>query len=519
MNDEMQRISQAKSAEVAGLSRSEFLTALARFDVSPFQYDADEIVAEIILKASYTLRYFLERPELIIYLVYDAPHKVGYWIWVQDYIRNDLDPTWKKQTTATIRIPLSNRFDSDAVEKTSQRVLKSHKQAKWLTAIETTQSPYFKYGLEFTEQGISVNLSERYLGALDDHPIIISGTFKFDQSSNGQLARQAFERAIKTGAPAEIDSRFFEGFDMSNVAPELLAHLGEQFITTKITMGSAASNEGFIARISVLDQESCTIADIPYIDFRVSQAGTEETTYSNEKQAFPLTIQWRLNVREKTSLISFKSDFAKLNIVQIRDILKIRRAFSEGTWFQITNLTTGFSVKDELPKHLEFGLEAFERIINDLAFIQEKTNQVIRWTREITVAEVEILNQVVTILRTGQLIEKAKTVNFAVDKIVAQDLANLYTENEQIKLRFDQPDHSVNLLGTEISLGAVSIVLPNARPAQATLQVFQELNKLSDNEIVGIDLDIEEPGILVYYHEWLPKPETESKVDTGNETI
>jgi hypothetical protein len=175
--------------------------------------------------------------------------------------------------------------------------------------------------------------------------------------------------------------------------------------------------------------------------------------------------------------------------------------------------------EDELPKHLEFGLEAFERIINDLAFIQEKTNQVIRWTREITVAEVEILNQVVTILRTGQLIEKAKTVNFAVDKIVAQDLANLYTENEQIKLRFDQPDHSVNLLGTEISLGAVSIVLPNARPAQATLQVFQELNKLSDNEIVGIDLDIEEPGILVYYHEWLPKPETESKVDTGNETI
>jgi predicted HTH domain antitoxin len=45
---EMHRISQAKAAEVAGLSRSEFLTALARFDVSPFQYDADEIVAEVV---------------------------------------------------------------------------------------------------------------------------------------------------------------------------------------------------------------------------------------------------------------------------------------------------------------------------------------------------------------------------------------------------------------------------------------------------------------------------------------
>ena len=44
---EMHRISQAKAAEIAGLSRSEFLMALARFDVSPFQYDADEIVAEV----------------------------------------------------------------------------------------------------------------------------------------------------------------------------------------------------------------------------------------------------------------------------------------------------------------------------------------------------------------------------------------------------------------------------------------------------------------------------------------
>jgi predicted HTH domain antitoxin len=45
---EMGRLSQAKAAEVAGLPRSKFLTALARFGVSPFQYDADEIVAEVV---------------------------------------------------------------------------------------------------------------------------------------------------------------------------------------------------------------------------------------------------------------------------------------------------------------------------------------------------------------------------------------------------------------------------------------------------------------------------------------
>ena len=44
---EMQQISQGKAAEIAGLSRSEFLTALdtlVHFIVSSLQYDADDVV-------------------------------------------------------------------------------------------------------------------------------------------------------------------------------------------------------------------------------------------------------------------------------------------------------------------------------------------------------------------------------------------------------------------------------------------------------------------------------------------
>jgi predicted HTH domain antitoxin len=40
-------ISQSKAAEIAGLSRAEFINALNQFKVSPFQYNADEIVAEV----------------------------------------------------------------------------------------------------------------------------------------------------------------------------------------------------------------------------------------------------------------------------------------------------------------------------------------------------------------------------------------------------------------------------------------------------------------------------------------
>ena len=43
---EMRTISQAKAAEIAGISRAEFLTALGKFNVSPFQYAAEEVILE-----------------------------------------------------------------------------------------------------------------------------------------------------------------------------------------------------------------------------------------------------------------------------------------------------------------------------------------------------------------------------------------------------------------------------------------------------------------------------------------
>ena len=43
---EMGVVSQEKAAEIAGISREDFLMALARFKVSPFQYSAEEVLRE-----------------------------------------------------------------------------------------------------------------------------------------------------------------------------------------------------------------------------------------------------------------------------------------------------------------------------------------------------------------------------------------------------------------------------------------------------------------------------------------
>lgn len=44
---EVARLSQGKAAELAGLSRSEFIDALSKYRVSPFQYSAPEVEREL----------------------------------------------------------------------------------------------------------------------------------------------------------------------------------------------------------------------------------------------------------------------------------------------------------------------------------------------------------------------------------------------------------------------------------------------------------------------------------------
>jgi predicted HTH domain antitoxin len=44
---EIGELSQGKAAEIAGLSRADFIDALSRFKVSPFQYTAEELAEEL----------------------------------------------------------------------------------------------------------------------------------------------------------------------------------------------------------------------------------------------------------------------------------------------------------------------------------------------------------------------------------------------------------------------------------------------------------------------------------------
>jgi len=454
-----------------------------------------------------TLAYFLERPKPIVYLVYDTKGKKGYWIWVQDYIRQSLKPDWRNQGTATIRIPVDRVFDENAVEEMALRASRYRERAKWLSAIEAARSPYFRYDLKVSEQAVTVNIWPRHPESLKDCPVQVTGTFKFDQADpEAKAALEALDRHFKTGEPVELDARFFEGFDIPEAFAGLLGH-EEGFRTTKIKMGAAKTDQRFTFKMTILDQEECILSEIPYIDARVVRAGTEEITLSNEEQNIPLKMRLRLNFKECTNSVSMRMDFAGLNVVQVREFLEIQRALAKGKWIVLTNLSTGLSDRSEIP---ETAISAPDEnlfiLINDLAFIQEKTEQVLQWPGQITVAEAQLAKKLVNILETGQSHELVTGFHCGVNKTVARRLVDAYGgEKEQEVVRFNVPNHTVNLLGTELSLGPLTIAMPNAKLSEGTLRRLNNLDQLPDGATVPVDFDVAKPGAFFFYHRWLPK--------------
>ena len=44
---ELELVSQGRAAEIAGLTRAEFITALGQYKVTPFQYTAEEVLEDL----------------------------------------------------------------------------------------------------------------------------------------------------------------------------------------------------------------------------------------------------------------------------------------------------------------------------------------------------------------------------------------------------------------------------------------------------------------------------------------
>lgn len=452
-----------------------------------------------------TLRYFLARSEQVIFLVYDAKSKIGYWIWIKDYITNELakNKNWKKQKTATVKIPKGNFFSEKSIGRIKTRVMKLHRQANLLSTIQTLNNPYVNYAVQFDGNNEIITFSPKYPGAEQDYPMIFDFKFKFDTSSGGQQAHQALQDAMKKGLPAEIDSKFIEDVEFPELlSPELFSH--EEFKPDKLLIMPINQNRAFSATVTILNQNEEILSHIPFVDFKEKRSGSDEIVFTNDNQKIPLKLSIALDHVKNTTNLSFRINFSNTNVFQTLEMLKFQKAVATGSWIQVSHSSTNtMLVKSEITKNLiSPPSDVLIDVAKNLHHIQEKTGQIIKWPEKISYDEKETIDEIVKIIDSG-FAYAGNFIGFGLKKEAAQKLLSSVSKDKRYHFRLDA-ERFVILFGQKIILGPVSIILLEAKLNNETVNKLSSLDKISDDDIVQIELEVEDPGIKIYHHKWLP---------------
>lgn len=458
------------------------------------------------------LNYYLNRPEPVIYLVYDAKNKKAYWVFIQDYMRTRPDNTWKKQDTFTIHIPVANIFDSDSIEEIRSKALQRHEHLRWLSASLTAHNPHYRYDFHNSKEGISITVHPRYAGAEKDKPLVFKGLFKFDDSEKGKELFEKYRESIRTGEPFLIDAQFIEGFDITETLPDLFAHI-DSFQIQSIEILPVVSEEKFAVTMVFLDEDKQPVATIPYVEFWKIKEGTEEITYSNERQQLPLRVMLRYNIIQKTLTIAIKAEFVGKNMSLIRDFLYLQQGVQRSCDVKLTNTLTGLSaysrLSNEITSLVNPELVAF---VEELAFVQEKLQQLIVWSGSITNRDIERSRQLKKALMTGVINEKRGSITLPMSARDARVWASQMSDiNVPFQLLFEGDNLGLSVMSTELILGEFRAHLPNVRFSEDTLAVLSSISNTPDEVAVDITIEIADPGINYTLFRWITSVTSDSK--------
>jgi len=79
-----------------------------------------------------TANYFFQRPEPVMYVVYDTQEDTAYWLWVKPYLKglDEMRPGWRERETVQIRVPRLNHLTPASVEEIAGYV-----QAWWAEVV------------------------------------------------------------------------------------------------------------------------------------------------------------------------------------------------------------------------------------------------------------------------------------------------------------------------------------------------------------------------------------------------
>ena len=382
----------------------------------------------------------------------------------------------------------------------SQRPLKVVEQAQ--QALDNA-SPYYRFEMRSIKPGVVVISAEpKYPGAGSRTPPCWATTLStFGNALKGRRHIAPLRTHIETGAPVTISKPYLQEVELPEPLVPLLDPESKGF--EMIAVGPAQTDQQLLVRM-LIECEGKVKATWEHIDFRCTQAGTEEATYD----AISIPWRFRLIFRKRQTQLSFTLSIAGTNAKRALEAARFAQALAEGGELKIESEETGLEIRRIPVKPGDFvapdlhWLQLFER----LALIQAKVRIPITVPdRGITQEDARAIFETASALETGRATLQINSGTFAMDREAALRMLQEGKNAETFALGFET-EEIADILGVKIPVGPVRLLCKRAYIADSDLEKLKaDIATAGEHDSVTIRFKpFEGCPLEVQYLKWLP---------------
>ena len=287
----------------------------------------------------------------------------------------------------------------------------------------------------------------------DQAPLTVKTVFSIPDDEDGMKIREQIKSHFETGAPLIIPKPYLKEFQMPESIMELMGQSSHEPQELRVTPNK--EERALPAKLKVeLDNGSLTVLD--YVEFDCTQAGTEEATFSNERQGMPWVFAFRLHPKTGHVGLEYRINYAG-PVKRVLEGLHFQKALHAAGQFCIEHADTGIEIARVPTMAGEGGAPdtPWITLVERLYLIQTKTEQPLSIPeRDIDDQEVSEILMVADLLEKGSLEIPADSVTFGLVPIDAPDLFRKVEESKCFPFAIKRHEQK-RILDTVVPIGVV----------------------------------------------------------------
>lgn len=365
---------------------------------------------------------------------------------------------------------------------------------------------HYRLQASITETGIEFSATEKFPGASAEKPINFKTVFTFPDTEEGRHYAEAMEKYFADGTPVKIPLAYLKDFELPDFMQQILPQMTEDGF---FLLGRAYNPKPLLVQVEFLtDDGDCCSLD--YLDLRVLQAGSEEVTFTNDDQKIPAKVKLIMRFNGSPSSIHIELQHSyPINIHQLLLELELLNCLSKPHLIRITNLETGISTgMGRQEANCEFPASDAIEVARALNALQIKTGRPVFWPeRELTSEEVQIIEQLRVIFRTGQLKAGWDSITIGVEATQEKiEELRQWLEGEKIMSFPVHAEEFITLFGLIYPLGKIKPNLLTGKLLNEQ-EVREKLAQAVGNEdkIELKFIPVDNDSFIKEYLDWVPE--------------